>query len=164
MEGARRWGSETLSIRPAVALDAHRFAPVIAEEDADEIRALTGLDPLEGFLCAHASSDEDYAAELSPSGDIIGFWGAKDLKVTRSASVWLICSPRVKEHPIIFQRLVRGTLKDLSMKYGLLLGVGDERNQHHLRWVNSLGFKITRTLPEYGAERRTFYEFGGRFD
>lgn len=157
------WGKDNLIVRPMVALDAHKFAPVIVEDDENEIRALVGLDPLPAFLWAYAISDEAYAAEIEEDGDIIALWGVQNLLVTPSASIWLICSPRIKEHPLTFQRIAKGTLGLLSSRYGALLGVADERNQHHLRWLKSLGFTIRRALPEYGAEKRTFYQFEGVF-
>lgn len=147
-------------IRPATAEDCIDFAPKIAAEDADEIRAACGLNPIQGFLAAHAMATESWALEVD--GEVVALYGLRK-DTDFSAVVWLICSPRVKEAPITFTKMVHAELDRMSNQYGLLHGYADERNEGHLDWLESVGFKFTNVLEDFGPEKRPFYEFAGQF-
>lgn len=164
--GTRRpWGEAEVLVRPATAADITRFAPTLEEEDVAEIRALSGMDPVRAMSLGYAYSDESYSIVIEPGDHIIAMAGATSYADggTPAATVWLLCGPRAKEQPFTFGRIIRTGLREFSSRYGVLILVADERNRHHIRWLESLGFKTSRALLSYGAERRTFIEMTGVF-
>lgn len=78
-----------------------------------------------------------------------------------SGSVWLLGSDDLTQPPLRKQFLAEGRvwLNQLHAFRPLLFNFVDARNTVHIRWLRWMGFTFLRLHPEYGVERRPFWEF-----
>ena len=159
----RPWREGELLVRPARQEHTRNLADRLSEDDAAELYAAFGLGPRDGLDMCHAMSDEVWTA-VKDDGMVGALWGLRCYPTTAGANVWLACDPsEITRAPISFTHIVKEQLRLFSEKNGILYGYADERNQDHLRWLRRLGFEMTRLIPEYGHEKRPFYEFSGEF-
>lgn len=135
---------------------AKELAPVLRREDTDEIRAASGLDPEAALLHGVDTGDPVYAF-YSPTGKIAGMFGVTPMG-DREGAVWLLASDEVMKYPMTFLRRCRNTLDTLYEKYDVLFNYVDARNEVHIQWLRWMGFSFVAYYPEYGVEKRPFYE------
>ena len=76
--------------------------------------------------------------------------------VTEEGQIWLLSTPRIKEHPLALAKDIKRFVDNRTEK--LLWNIVDKRNTDHLKLLKFLGFKFLREF-KYGPNQLTFIEF-----
>jgi hypothetical protein len=146
-------------VRLATEADARALADDLRPEDAAEVRAMTGQDPLNSLLHGVRHSDVPLAIE-DDDGATIGLFGVVTVQQSpRVGTVWLLASPRLLKHSRRLARESRRWVESLQVQYDVLFNLVDERNTVHVRWIQWCGFTVVNRHPTLGAEQRPFLEF-----
>jgi len=142
-------------IERATERDAEELASQIRMDDALELAADTGAEPLAVLLAALGGN----TWALRIGGEVAAIFGvtvASSLGGT--ASAWMITSRAVERHPVTFWKLCRSELPKLLERFGSLWNFIDARHTRALRWARRLGFQISEPQP-YGALGLPFHRF-----
>lgn len=160
--GQPRRGAD-LEVRRANADDMPIIANDLDPEYQRELQALVGEHHVQALFLCHALSDE--SSVLCHDGVPIAVWGVQriDDEDTPYAEVWMISSRGVRKVPVSFTKIVREQLKELSDRFGVLVGYVDARNTNHIRWIERTGFTLTTLFPATDDCPAPFYEFQGSF-
>jgi hypothetical protein len=146
-----------MSNRYEVRDATHQDAVVISKElraiDAQEIRAITGGEPLpsvtESFdtstVCRVGLADGAYVCIYGVCGQGVG-------------RIWMLGTDLLEEHSQRFLRLNSDELERISQGYHRLENWCDARNAKTLSWLAWLGFTIEPPMM-YGVEGLPFHYF-----
>jgi hypothetical protein len=148
-----------MTVRPARPEDVASLAPRLRDADRREIQAFSGREPVEELRRGLSLSDP--ACALVDEADVpLALFGAAPARDRPGVGfVWLLAAPEAVRRRVAFLRLSREWVARLQERYPVLTNCVDARNTVHLRWLAWCGFSLTRLVPEYGVERRPFYEF-----
>ena len=139
----------------ATTLHAHHLAPFLKEADKQEIQAASGHPPLTALLESLVLSEESYA--ILKRGEVIGLFG---LASKEGIGIpWFLSSSAIKSDPKFITMLALKALSAFHKSYPLLMNFCDARNTKTLKWLAWCGFKFTALIPDYGVEKRPFYQF-----
>lgn len=146
------------TVVPASEEHARWLGPRLREEDRREVAAASGRDPTD-VLLAGLGGDVCLTG-LSPEGEPMTMGGVyPDPEDEWAGQIWLLASPVILRHQITFLRRSRELLGALDTRYRLLWNRVDARNEVHMKWIRWMGFTFIRRIPQFGVERRPFYEF-----
>lgn len=147
-----------LIARPYVHGDEQRIA--FRPADERECFASGGHSCAESISLAARAGAEVTTAYDDRSGLPVLFFGCTPCEEQPHVGfVWMLASPAMREHARQFARECPQWLDGFHRKTPLLTNCVDARNTLHLSWLKRVGFEITRLIPEWGHERRPFYEF-----
>ena len=146
--------------RPSVITDVGIVSDNMRIEDVEELRAQSGNTPKEGlFFCFFMS--KPCMTIVSRHGNPIGMWGAVPMG-NSAGRIWMLgCEAMLEDtsDKYTFLRESKKELAKLHDQYPLLANVVDARNAVHVRWLRWMGFTFIKKHPQWGPERRMFYEF-----
>ena len=125
------------------------IAPYLRQEDIDEMKALTGMNPEIGVAYSIAFSQRGGAAIYA--GKIAAIFGLSD------NLIWLVGTDEITKHFITFFRATREYFPKLIKGYEYVYNYVDARNKLHLRWLEWLGFTIEEAQL-LGVENRPFHK------
>ena len=130
----------------AIALLEH-----LREREAADCRRLN-LIPREQLLLELKQSFVSWAA--IHEGRVLAMWGAKvgNLFATE-AYIWLICAEGAERFPLTFARQSRRVVDELSQDFQRLYGYVFADYEKSVRWMQWLGFRLTRQGDLYLAEK-----------
>lgn len=147
------------NIREATVADAIAVAPRLREADRQECLALTGMEP-ELILPLTTEQSTHTWALTNDEGEAEGIMGLSPVdQHPYFGIVWLCSTPYIFKKKRLFLEQSRQGLEMLHDIYPLLGNHIDARNTAHIRWLKWLGFSFLRLIPEFGVEKRPFYEF-----
>lgn len=140
-------------IRPTTAADILDLAPRLREADLEEIKALTGLGPLEALALGLFQSDTCITC-VSAEGVIVGVCGIAPYDDGETASVWFLTAPEIAQH--IRELAVKGKewLDQQNSIYPILMNYVTEDNTVHLRLIKYLGFTLGTPFNIHGTDTR----------
>ncbi len=115
-----------------------RIAAHLRQADIDEINALNGLPP--DLAVAFSIADSEKGAAVFIDGDLSAVFG-----ISRGV-IWLVGTDKISQFPVTFFRTSRRIFKDISKNYPKLENWVDARNFLCLRWLQWLGFSISKPL------------------
>lgn len=147
-------------LQPATEAHARALAPLMRPEDAAEVKASGGYEPLAALLDAVSMSERPLA--LLFDGEVAAIWGVVPLPAptflgeSRTAVVWLLTGAAVERHPLAFLKLCRPALRMLLDRYPTLINAIDERYTVAVRWAKWLGFDVWPALP-FGVDGLPFH-------
>jgi len=133
-----------------------QVANTIRPADADEIAAMSGLDPLEGLVASVAHSHVRYAMM---AGDTpVSLYGARSLGGGVGV-VWLLASTEVHRHTTQFLRSSIEYVNRLHDETGCdtLANYTDARNKVHHKWLRFTGFSFGKTVDINGHPFHEIY-------
>jgi hypothetical protein len=143
-----------LSVEPATEAHALLLAQHIRPEDAAELRASHGLEPLQGVRMALEVSPD--ATAVLDGCRVVAIGGAAPVKDSEGvASVWMLATRLVKRVPLAFMRVARAELARLASVWGALFNMVSAENTGALRWVGALGFEVLEPVP-FGVANTPF--------
>ena len=145
-------------VREAILEDAKTIAPLLRQADIQEIRASSGKSPVEALTLGVLLGKPTYTF-TSPQGELGGMFGVLPTAYPEAGAVWLLATGEVEKYPMTFLRHSREWIKTLHEDYPLLFNYVDGRNSLHIKWLKWMGFTFIRRHPEYGVEKRSFFEF-----
>jgi len=149
-----------VTMTPATIEDGHELAADLRQLEADEIRAMTGLEPLPDIVRCLGYSSEAWAVRFD--GHLVCLWGV----VSRGHNVlmgwwgngWLLCTNAVERYPITFWKACKHILPLLLSRWDLIANVIDVRHEQSMRWAERLGFRLEDPKP-LGAAGLPFRRF-----
>ena len=144
--------------RPSVIPDVAAVSKDIRPEDAAEIYAASGLDPMAGLLTGYLHSDICQTICTFSDNKPIALFGLRVVDKNKGV-VWLLAGNDLPKYGTRFLRESRGWVDRFHQKADLLFNAVDQRNAVHIRWLEWLGFKFIRVIPEYGHLKLPFVEF-----
>lgn len=146
-----------IEILPAKPIHARLLAPKMRLEDVAEVKAASGLSPLEALLTGLDVSNECYTAWADDAP--IAMFGVCPSENASCGRIWLLGSDVIKAHRIDFLRKSRDWVDWFQSRYPVLHNTIDARNTVHIRWLQWLGFSFIQEFPNFGTEQRLFYQF-----
>jgi len=144
--------------RRSVVPDVAAVSKDIRPEDAAEIRAASGMEPFAGLMTGYLHSDECWTICTAKDHKAIALFGLR-MADEGQGVVWLLATNDLPKYGIRFLRESRGWIDRFHQKADLLFNAVDQRNTVHIRWLEWLGFKFIRVIPEYGHLKLPFVEF-----
>lgn len=144
--------------RPSVVPDVAAVAKDIRPEDAAEILAASGLNPMSGLMTGYLHSDECWTICTKDAGKPVALFGFRKVDENK-AVVWLLGTKDLPKYGTRFLRESRDWIDRFHKKADLLFNAVDQRNTVHIRWLEWLGFKFIRVIPQYGHLKLPFVEF-----
>lgn len=139
--------------------DVDYIASRLRQADYNECLAATGEEPL-GVLHQGLNLGDISLTLRAPSGERVGLCGVVQCPAIKEAgAVWMVATDDIYQHQMTFLRNSKRALQDLSKDYLVLFNCVDARNEVHIKWLHWMGFTFINKHPNYGAEKRLFYEF-----
>jgi hypothetical protein len=143
-------------IRIVDATRAHalELAPKVRQEDAAEVKASGGYEPLQALELALDASV--LSMTLLIDGKVAAMFGVA--KATHEVGVgypWLLSSAAVKHHQKAFFKLSGPAVEQLLAIFPTLVQYVDARYVAALRWLKRLGFELQPPII-FGVEKRPF--------
>ena len=133
-----------ISVTPAVAWEVAWVASHLRFEDAQEVRTVSGREPIEHLPNAVAASTQLYAIRYATPSQVddmpLALFGVGDSPAPGFGLVWLLATPQVKKAvgPILQAAPHYLNLKSQDYPKGLH-NVVDSRNASHLEWCRAVG-------------------------
>ena len=121
------------------------IAETIRKADADEIRAMSGLDPLEGLVSSVAHS---HVVHTMMAGERpVALYGARRLGGS-IGMVWMLAGTGVLKHTTQFLRSSTEYVNRLHDETGCntLANYTDARNTLHHKWLRFTGFSFGKEV------------------
>lgn len=145
MELAKQKQTRQLAVEPATEAHGAQLASEIRPEDAAEMMASHGLEPLAGIQMALRTSR---SANAILDGDtVLAIFGVTYVEGEPAACAWLLATNAVKRLPIAFMRVLAREVALLSKTWGHLVNMVWAQNKRALRLVQSLGFEVMVPVP-----------------
>ena len=146
----------TLEVVPATIEHAHQLAPVMKAADREEVKAASGLEPLEVLLKSLELSEKAYAIVVG--GEVIAIGGLVPL--TRNVGIpWGLTSDKIALYPKQFCKIAKELIKGFHKSYPLLTNFCDAQNTTTIRWLKWGGFRFVATVLEFGVAKIPFVQF-----
>lgn len=145
------------TVRPATEADAEFVGVLLRQADADEIKAASGREPVEGTVLSYRAS-RDPKVGCVDGVPVCIFGVAEQSLVSDRAVPWLLGTDDLPKHARAFLRMSRAYVQNMKREYRLLFNYVDARNTYAVRWLGWLGFKIEEPQP-FGPERLPFHRF-----
>jgi hypothetical protein len=143
----------TYNIRAASVMDAAIIAPLLREEDKNEIAAMLGWDAKSAIEYSISTSDEAFIA-TRPDGYPILIAGVGE------GIPWMLGTPLVSKYGKSLVKEGRKKVREWTDKYDYLTNYVDVRNSTHVMWLSYMGFTIEFAHHFIGADRNVpFYRF-----
>lgn len=145
-------------VRKATPEDARDIASRIRPADRREALAFVGASTSLLLPLAAAKGNAFVGTNLEGRPEVI-FGVDPVIEAPGVGMVWLMATTALDTDNItkfLFARNSKRILRELNEQYPILGAYVDERNTVHLEWLDWLGFKTLKRIPEWGAERRPF--------
>lgn len=142
-----------MSVRFEVATTAHAriVAGAMRPQDAAEVRAGWGQEPLDAILTALCQSPR-YARTAFVDLEPLAIYGLGALSLLgESAEVWCFGTAAIDRHPIAFARASRVALASMYRHARTLTNMVSVTDERAVRWVTWLGARY----PNTGWEKRS---------
>lgn len=136
---------------------AHVLAPLMREQDKDEVMASGGLTPLEALVLSVNSTESDMRWTILMDGVPAAMWGTAPSQSSAVGQVWLLASPTIyKLGRRRFYAESAAYVSRMLERFATIANYVDVRNTVSMRWLENLGFHCLQIAPEFGFERRPF--------
>lgn len=146
---------QRLTVEPATDAHAVQLAAHIRPEDAAEMMASHGLEPLAGLRMALRSSPEPRA--ILDGKRVVALFGVAPVDAMEGVgSVWLLGGRLVKRLPVAFMRTIAEVVRGLQESWAVLFNMIWTENATALRWVKALGFEVLEPVP-FGVASLPFH-------
>lgn len=147
-------------VRRATPDDLKEVAYRLRQEDVEEVRAATGLDPRLVLTPGATYGREVLAAGLTYNDRAEILYGIDPWPCSDNVGIiWMLSTPVIYDHPVEFVVMTQRELSRFHERYELLTNFIDARNEKHIKWLSWMGFKKLRTIESFGAQSLPFIEF-----
>ena len=144
-------------IRDATYSDCLILAPNLRQEDKDEVWESGSYLPEEALILSFKSSNQ---VKIGVVGDeIVCMFGISATEDPELGIPWLLGSDSIKKFSKEFLTLNKVVLDEISTEYKILANYVWSKNPTHIRWLEWLGFTVTRTPICLGRNQEHFYYF-----
>ena len=139
-------------IRQSCLEDVEYMAANLRQEDKDEIKAASGLDPTEGLQVAVKNGG--WVGVYNEGPWVI--WG-NHVVAENLNTVWCLATTQITKHRSAFLRISSWWLD--SLKCDLINCYTDSRNKEHHRWLDFMRFKRIGYPLYFSDPEVVFYEY-----
>lgn len=147
-----------IAVRSAKKSDIDALVPKLREADIQEIKAVSGNDPLTALQRGVIWSDPCYTIIDTKDRPLALFGVVPNADQEGFGIVWLVASNELAKYSFTFLRHSRAWVEKLQQRYDVLWNCVDARNEVHIRWLKWCDFTFPRRIEEYGVEQRAFFE------
>ena len=144
-------------IRPATYEDCLTLAPILRQEDKDEVWESHGHLPEEALILSFEASPNAQVGTIN--GEIVCMFGVAPTEDSNFGSPWMLASDLIKDVSREFLKRDKEVLNGMSAGYGFLFNYAWSKNTMHLRWLKWLGFTIDYSPIPLGNNGEIFYGF-----
>jgi hypothetical protein len=145
-----------ITVRKSIVPDIHEVAQTMRPEDVAEVYAGSGDSPHKALVKGYLHSTECFTLV---KGGKLGMFGYVKAKDEPCAAVWMLASTNLLKHKWAFLRQSREWVDYMQAQSPVLFNCVDQRNEVHISWLDWLGFRFVRTIPQYGHQKLPFIEF-----
>lgn len=139
--------------------DADSLGTRLRATDVEEIRAASGLAPLEALRRSYDLSTHVWAVRAQPISPPIALWGVGPLSLIEGKGCpWLLASDTFETLGLDIARQSRPLLARMRNLYPRLENRVDARHTKAVRWLSWLGFAIDPAMA-WGVEGQPFHRF-----
>lgn len=138
-----------MPLRETVPQDILEFAPNMREADKQEVRSLSGLDPL-AVLSTGLFHSKPCMTGVDEQGEIVLICGV--VPNGGVGSIWMLSTDAITQNKRELIREGRRWVDEQSALYRVLTNVVDERNVVHQRLIKHMGFKFGDPINNVGVE------------
>ena len=148
-------------VRESMFQDAEHLSKNLRKADLRELYATFGSDIDVKEVLKQSIDITTNPKTIEVDGKPIGVFGVVDGKedIPTLGWVWMVGTDRIGDIKHYFLRNCRHELEKMQDSFEVLCNYVDARNTVHIKWLRWMGFSFLREVPEYGEEKRTFYEF-----
>jgi hypothetical protein len=146
-----------VDVRWSKSFDVSVVAEDMRQADINEIFASSGWGPREALNTALDYSTECFTVVAQSTDLPLAMFGYR--KDDIGSIVWMLGTNQLYRYRMDFLRKSRKWCDYLQGTSPLLYNLIDQRNTAHIRWLEWLGFKFVRTIPEHGHLNLPFIEF-----
>lgn len=143
--------------RPATYEDCLTLAPNLRQEDKDEVWESGGFLPEESLIASLMSSKDALVGTMD--GEVVCMFGITSTEDPQLGVPWLLGSDKIQMYSREFLALNKKVLDEISNEYKILANYVWSKNTTHIRWLEWLGFTVTRTPICLGRNQEHFYYF-----
>lgn len=145
------------SFRKSVFSDVKYLADNLRDADEKELKASSGLEPLEALSLSFKISHECNTI-VTDDGTVVGIFGLARINDTMGCP-WLMGTDLIKDIRSEFLRGSKDWIIEKNKEYQVLTNFVHAENTTAIRWLKYLGFSFPRLVEEYGVGKEPFYEF-----
>jgi hypothetical protein len=145
------------SFRKSVFSDVEYLADNLRDADEKELKASSGLEPLEALSLSFQISHECNTI-VTDEGTVVGIFGLARINDTMGCP-WLMGTDLIKDIRSEFLRGSKDWIIEKNKEYQVLTNFVHAENTTAIRWLKYLGFSFPRLVEEYGVGKEPFYEF-----
>ena len=146
-------------VRPSVANDPDKVAPLLRDKDKAEIDATVGLDHAVALSYAMQSCLLPLTIVDANEEPFAMFGVAKHPSVEGYGHIWLLSSEHLFQIKMTFLRQSKLWQEAIEQPYSIVGNVVSEVNGKHIRWLKWLGYRFVARHPEFGFTKQPFLEF-----
>jgi hypothetical protein len=142
--------------RPAKFEDCAELAPNMRKQDAEEVWASSGLNPI-GALQQSFKGSYECNSIIHEDGDVVGMFGVSDNKIF--AMPWLLGSDKLLDTKKEFIPQAVEWVDRMSSLHPILTNFVCKKNTVAIRWLETLGFDFVKTIDKFGVGQIPFIQF-----
>ena len=146
-----------VDVRYSRYYDVSLIAQDMRQADIDEVFACSGRSPKRALEYAMEHSTECFTVVAKQTDLPLAMFGYRTEGLC--SIVWMLGSNELYKYRMDFLRKSRKWCDYLQEQSPILYNLIDQRNTVHIRWLEWLGFKFVRVVPEYGVLSLPFIEF-----
>lgn len=143
--------------RPAEWHDCRLMYKDMREQDAKEVLASSGLEPLRALQESFRVSKECYTI-VHEDGSIVGMFGVSNVG-GHFGCPWLLGTDKLVETRRVMLPVAAKWVEEKVNEHAVLLNYVHADNKVSIKWLKSLGFKFTKLIEQYGVGKEPFYQF-----
>ena len=141
-----------IELIPATTELLQSFVPQIRPLDREEVEITSGDTWEEHSKELFVHKEE--ANMIVYKGKILGVLGIRKLEPVTVGLAWMLLTPHVEEHQMLFLRWSKAELKNVIRPYEFLTNLVYLKNTLHINWLNWLGAEWLETSdPDFGVFR-----------
>lgn len=149
-----------LVVRKAIGADVVALAPVLREDDLQEIRDMSGRDPLMCLAEAYIESERCYTVLYKNEvAAMMGVVRSPHCTDPALGIVWLLGSDKVALFGFSFTKWARAWLRELIEGFDVVGNLVSEDNVAHVRFLKRIGARIVKGHQDFGPGRVCALEF-----
>lgn len=117
---------------------------------------LKEIDKMQGYSWRKLTVQDFHNSDVivNEHDEVYGIGGVVD------GAVWLLCTYRVEQHPIVFLRFIKAYLHSLLQKHETLHNYAWVYNKLHINWLHWMGAKFGNVfLSDNTNEPFVYFEF-----
>lgn len=153
--------NKDITVRPSVAADVFALAACLREDDEQEIRDMTGQEPVEAIGEGFVESSCAYT--ILWKGTVAGMMGVVPSREpdapARLGLVWMLGSDSLALFGFSLVKYARAWLRELIEGYDVVGNVVSAHNPAHVRFLRHIGATGWALRDECGVGRVPAYEF-----